>query len=152
MKVKKYIKKLYIEEAYCDMCGHPMTYSGMVLTTFPPQYNYVCTNKRCGNTTSFTQNDKPDTLKFEFEEKTINIVKKTRLEEQKCPCCNEILEAEACKSIINDTYYVYYTCPNGCELEKNYEKIEDESNSLIYYVEEDSNVSNNCPYGRVWRG
>jgi hypothetical protein len=40
MLKKKYIKRLYIEEAICDKCGSVMNHTGMVLTSWPEQYPY----------------------------------------------------------------------------------------------------------------
>lgn len=65
---KKYIKRLYIEEAYCDKCGSIMEPTGTVLTTFPLQYSYACSNKECDETVTFFEENKPHTLKFEYEE------------------------------------------------------------------------------------
>ena len=68
MKIKKYIKRLYVEEAYCDKCGSPMEFSGMTLTSYPPQYPYHCTNEECDGVETFIGDEKPNTLKFEYEE------------------------------------------------------------------------------------
>lgn len=65
---KKYVKRLYIEEAYCEKCGAKLEFTGMTLLSFPPQYQYKCSNKDCDYTINFSQENKPDTLRFEYEE------------------------------------------------------------------------------------
>jgi hypothetical protein len=68
MKIKKYVKRLYVEEAYCDKCGSLMEFSGMTLTSYPAQYPYHCTNAKCDGVETFMGDEKPGTLKFEYEE------------------------------------------------------------------------------------
>ena len=65
---KKYVKRLYIEEAYCEKCGAKLKFTGMTYLSFPPQYKYDCSNKNCDYTINFSQDNKPDTLRFEYEE------------------------------------------------------------------------------------
>ena len=68
MKIKKYVKRLYVEEAYCDKCGSLMEFSGMTLTSYPAQYPYHCTNAECDGVETFIGDEKPGVLKFEYEE------------------------------------------------------------------------------------
>lgn len=65
---RKYIKRMYIEEVYCDKCGSPMQPTGMVLMSWPEQFPYACTNPDCDGTATFFGSDRPGGLKFEFEE------------------------------------------------------------------------------------
>lgn len=65
---RKYIKKLYIEEAYCDKCGSIMESTGMVLTSYPAQYPYKCSNKNCTECKTFTEDERPGCIKYEFYE------------------------------------------------------------------------------------
>lgn len=67
---KKYVKRLYIEEAYCEKCGAKLEYTGMAYLSFPAQYKYICSNKECDYTINFNQDNKPGTLRFEYEEDT----------------------------------------------------------------------------------
>lgn len=68
MKIKRYVKRLYVEEAYCDKCGSLMEFSGMTLTSYPAQYPYHCTNAECDGVETFVGDEKPGMLKFEYEE------------------------------------------------------------------------------------
>ena len=36
------IKNVLVDKLYCDDCGTEMQPYGMVYTTFPPQYPYIC--------------------------------------------------------------------------------------------------------------
>lgn len=65
---KRYIKRIYIEEAICDKCGATMESTGYVLSTYPAQYPYICTNPDCDFTTKFFGSDCPGQLKYEFED------------------------------------------------------------------------------------
>lgn len=65
---RKYIKRLYIEEAYCDKCGSIMEFTGMVLTSYPAQYPYKCSNKNCTECKTFTEDERPGCIKYEFYE------------------------------------------------------------------------------------
>ena len=65
---KRYIKRAYIEEAYCDKCGSLLKPTGMVLTTYPCQYPYVCTNDDCDYYTAFIGDERPGVVKYEFED------------------------------------------------------------------------------------
>ena len=40
MLKKRYIKRMYIEEAICDKCGAQLKPTGFVLTTYPEQFPY----------------------------------------------------------------------------------------------------------------
>lgn len=68
MLKKKYVKRAYIEEAYCDKCGAIMHHTGMVLTSCPAQYPFECTNKDCDGRQTFWEGEVPGVLKYEFEE------------------------------------------------------------------------------------
>ena len=65
---RRYIKRMYIEEAYCDKCGSPMQPTGAVLTTYPEQFPYYCSNPDCNWTTRFYGYERPGTIKYEFED------------------------------------------------------------------------------------
>ena len=65
---KKYIKRAYIEEAICDKCGAPMRHTGMVLTSYPAQYPFKCTNKECDGQETFYDYEAPGQIRYEFEE------------------------------------------------------------------------------------
>lgn len=65
---RKYIKKLYVEEAYCDKCGSIMEPTGMVLTSCPAQYPYKCSNKNCTGYETFVGDERPGCIKYEFYE------------------------------------------------------------------------------------
>lgn len=70
---KKYIKRMYIEEVFCDKCGAPMVQSDMVLLSYPMQYPFHCTNSECNHTITFYQGEVPGTLKFEYEEEEADV-------------------------------------------------------------------------------
>lgn len=63
---RHYIKRLYIEELICDQCGSSMQHTDMVLTSYPPQYPYQCTNKNCNHKLILKQ--KIGDIKYEFYE------------------------------------------------------------------------------------
>ena len=44
--VKKTEVKTFINRIYCDKCGTEMRTSPVLLTTYPPQYQYEC--PKCG--------------------------------------------------------------------------------------------------------
>ena len=73
MLKKKYVKRAYIEEAYCDKCGAIMHHTGMVLTTYPCQYSFKCTNPECDGYATFYQHEVPGVLRYEFEEGEENV-------------------------------------------------------------------------------
>ena len=66
MLKKKYIKRLYIEEAICDKCGSVMNHTGMVLTSWPEQYPYVC--PKCGWQENYLGSERPGAIRYEFED------------------------------------------------------------------------------------
>ena len=68
MLKKKYIKRMYIEVAICDKCGAELRPMGMVLTSYPAQYPYACTNPDCDGHATFWDNERPGALKYAFEE------------------------------------------------------------------------------------
>ena len=68
MLKKKYIKRVYIEEAYCDKCGAIMRHTGVILNSYPAQYPFECTNKDCDGRQTFWEGEVPGVLKYEFEE------------------------------------------------------------------------------------
>ena len=63
---RKYIKKLYIEEVYCDQCGAIMEPAGIVFTSYPALYPYKCSNKNCTECKTFTENERPRCIKYDF--------------------------------------------------------------------------------------
>lgn len=73
MLKRKYIKRAYIEQAYCDKCGALMRHTGVVLTSYPAQYPFECSNPNCDGRTTFWENEVPGVLKYEFEEEEGNV-------------------------------------------------------------------------------
>lgn len=73
MLKRKYVKRAYIEQAYCDKCGAPMRHTGAVLTSYPAQYPFECSNPDCDGRTTFWENEVPGMLKYEFEEEEENV-------------------------------------------------------------------------------
>ncbi len=68
MLKKKYIKRAYIQEAYCDKCGAIMRHTGLVLTSYPAQYPYECSNPECDGQATFLEGERPGRLIYEYEE------------------------------------------------------------------------------------
>ena len=68
MLKKKYVKRAYIEEAYCDKYGAIMHHTGIVLASYPAQYLFECTNKDCDVLQTFWEREVPGVLKYEFKE------------------------------------------------------------------------------------
>ena len=68
MLKKKYVKRAYIEIPYCDICGAKMRHNGIVLSSYPSQYPYECTNKNCDGRKTFYSYNLPNEIKYEFEE------------------------------------------------------------------------------------
>ena len=68
MLKRKYVKRAYIEQAYCDKCGAPMRHTGIVLTSYPAQYPFECSNPECDERMTFWENEVPGVLKYELEE------------------------------------------------------------------------------------
>lgn len=73
MLKRKYVKRAYIEQAYCDKCGALMRHTGVVLTSYPAQYPFECSNPECDGQTTFWENEVPGVLKYEFEEEEENV-------------------------------------------------------------------------------
>ena len=67
---KKYVKRAYVEEVYCDKCGSIMKHTGVVLTSYPAQYPFECTNKECDGREIFFEYEVPGVLRYEFEDET----------------------------------------------------------------------------------
>lgn len=67
MRKKKYIKRAYLEEIMCDLCGAVMRHNGIVLTSYPAQYPYECSNPDCNGYTTLFEDELPR-IKYEFEE------------------------------------------------------------------------------------
>ena len=61
---KKYVKRMYIEEAYCDKCGGKLALTGNVICTYPELYEYKC--EKCSNIQKLKE--RCGQLKYEFEE------------------------------------------------------------------------------------
>lgn len=68
MLKKRYVKRIYIEEAICDKCGSVMKHDGMVLATWPAQYPYFCVNPNCNHSETFYDYNKPGRLCYEYED------------------------------------------------------------------------------------
>ena len=68
MVTKRYVKKAYMLEAFCDKCGSRMVSTGMVYSTYPEQYPYRCTNKDCDGHAVFWAHEVPGKIQYEFEE------------------------------------------------------------------------------------
>ena len=68
---KRYIKRAYITEAYCDKCGAPLKSTGVAYLTDPLKYPYVCSKANecgCHDTIIFYEYNKPGSIQYEFEE------------------------------------------------------------------------------------
>ena len=68
MLKKRKVKAIYLKEAICNKCGSRMESTGMVLSTWPPQYSYQCSNKDCDGHETFLGHDCPGQLEYETEE------------------------------------------------------------------------------------
>ena len=68
MLKKRYIKRMYIEEAVCDKCGSRMDHTGMVLSSWPAQYPYICSNPECDGRATFYSYNQPGILRYEYED------------------------------------------------------------------------------------
>lgn len=71
MLKKRYIKKMYIEEAICDKCGSRMDHTGIVLNSWPEKYPYICSNPDCGEQVTFNSYNKPGKLHYEYEDEDV---------------------------------------------------------------------------------
>lgn len=69
MLKKRYIKRIYIEEAICDKCGSLLEPTGAVLMSYPEQYPYRC--PECGQTEYYFGGERPGIIKYEFEEEDV---------------------------------------------------------------------------------
>ena len=58
MLKKKYVKRAYIEEVYCDKCGAIMRHTGVVLTSYPCKYPFECTNPKCDGYVFFYEDER----------------------------------------------------------------------------------------------
>lgn len=45
--------KVYMDRLYCDVCDEEMEFTGMVLTSYPPQYPHSC--PKCGHRITTTE-------------------------------------------------------------------------------------------------
>jgi hypothetical protein len=68
MLKKRYVKRIYIEEAIFDKCGSRMEHTGIVLNSWPAQYPYNCINPSCDGHKTFWGENRPGTLKYEYED------------------------------------------------------------------------------------
>lgn len=68
MLKRRKIKTMYITEAICDKCGAELRPTGICYCTYPNQHEYICTNKECSEKYTFSENNLPGVLKYEFEE------------------------------------------------------------------------------------
>ena len=68
MLKKRYIKRMYIEEAICDKCGAQLKPTGFVLTSYPEQFPYKCSNPDCDGHQTFYGSECPGRIKYEFED------------------------------------------------------------------------------------
>lgn len=66
MLKKKYIKRLYVEEAICNKCGSVMEPTSAVLMSYPEQYPYVC--PKCGWQEDYLGCERPGAIRYEFED------------------------------------------------------------------------------------
>lgn len=159
MLTKRYVKKAYILEAYCDKCGSKMESAGVVYNTYPEQYPYKCTNKKCDGFITFQGNECPGKLLYEFEEvespnlldsvimraknqtnvNPVRLERKLTVPDKLCPYCNTILKYDIMKIPVN-RIQIMYECPNYCKLtfEESNEFIEDSNISDIISYEEES--------------
>lgn len=74
MLKKRKVKAIYIKEAICNKCGSPMESTGVVLSTWPEQYPYTCTNENCDGHETFWSYDCPGQLEYEYEDEEENNV------------------------------------------------------------------------------
>ena len=50
-----------------------MRHTGVVLTSYPAQYPFECTNKDCDGYITFYEDEVPGVLRYEFEEDEENV-------------------------------------------------------------------------------
>ena len=70
---KRYIKRAYVEEVYCDKCGAEMRHTGMILTCYPALYPFECINPNCSEELILQEDKLPGILRYEFEEEENNV-------------------------------------------------------------------------------
>lgn len=68
MIVKRKIIAAYMKWAVCDKCGAEMRNTGMVLTSYPAQHPYKCSNPDCDGYETFYDYELPGQIVYEFEE------------------------------------------------------------------------------------
>lgn len=68
MIVKRKIIAAYMKQAVCDKCGAEMRHTGVVLTTYPAQHPYKCSNPDCDGHETFYDYELPGQIVYEFEE------------------------------------------------------------------------------------
>lgn len=68
MIVKRKIIAAYMKQAVCDKCGAEMHHTGMVLTSYPAQHPYKCSNPDCDGYETFYDYELPGQIVYEFEE------------------------------------------------------------------------------------
>lgn len=133
MVTKRYVKKAYILEAYCDKCGSEMISSEVVYDTYPEQYPYHCSNPNCDGRAVFTAHERPGQLQYEFEEvkkpsvhefaimqaknkiEPVRLERKLSIPDELCPYCNAVLEYDMVRRPMSKVNIIY-ECPNGCKL------------------------------------
>ena len=65
MRKRRYIKRAYIEEIYCDKCGSKMAASSNIM--YPITYTFVCTNQDCCEKTLVPEYELP-IVRYEFDD------------------------------------------------------------------------------------
>ena len=65
---KRYVKRMYIEEIYCDKCGGKLTPTGNVTYTYPQLHEYKC--EKCNDIQKLKE--RCGQLKYEFEDEEEN--------------------------------------------------------------------------------
>ena len=66
---KRWVKAIYVKELFCDKCGEKMSRSGLMLTSLPPQYEYIC--KKCGHTETVWSDEGIGELHYEYDNEEI---------------------------------------------------------------------------------
>lgn len=66
------------------------------------------------------------------------LIKKDKGKQKPCPHCGTLMEYDVIKNRLN-WYWIFYECPNQCKLtyKEECEWIQDDTNSFIYYEEEE---------------
>lgn len=73
MVTKRYVKKAYVLEAFCDKCGSKMVSTGIVYSTYPELYPFRCSNSECDGRATFQAHEVPGKILYEFEEDNENV-------------------------------------------------------------------------------